>query len=249
MVQTLISIAPKVAPIVFDVLESDQNHWYGNQFNVDYGIIRTTHFEAFDYEDDFLFVERIDKERSHWWIKSFKPETKIWDGSSLALDKGKIWFLDFNALFKASLAHDVIYQRSDAISEATGIPVDKILAFADDLLKILADGYGASHKMTTPLHKILRFGGSIYHKLKKIVGCIVLVLLCSGCYSIKTQMESPPPEIFPTEPYFEANRQKRFLTTSVIATNQLIVKPVPINSRYARINPTIEIVTNCSESL
>ncbi len=200
MIQTLVSVAPKIVPVVYKVLKEDANHFYGNQFIVDYGVIRTTHFKAFDYEDEFLVVERVDDERSHWWIKNFEPETKIWDGSSLALDKGKIWFLDFDALFRASMAHDVIYERAEAISKATGIPVKKILAFADDCLKILAEGYGASPKMTTPLHKILRFGGNMFHQIKKLIGIFLVTLLC-GCYSIQTEIESPVPEIHWTGPF------------------------------------------------
>lgn len=247
MVQTLISAAPKIAPIVYKVFKEDANHFYGNQFIVDYGVIRTTHFKAFDYEDQFLVVEKIDDERSHWWIKNFAPETKVWDGSSLALDKGKIWFLDFDALFRASMAHDVIYERSDAISKATGIPVVKILAFADDLLKILADGYGASKAMTTPLHKILRFGGNMFHKIKKIIGVFVLAALC-GCYAIQTEMEGDPPDIHWVGPWFDGEEyiwenwtiptnfvedaENSFLTNSVPQNDEVIVPTPPNDSTH-----------------
>jgi hypothetical protein len=194
MIQTLISVAPKVAPIVYDILEKDSNHEYGLRYNADYGIIRTTHFKAFDYIDDVLVVERVDDERSHWWIKSFKPGNGLWDGTSLMPDKGKIGFLNFDALFKASLFHDVIYKRVEELSKSTGIPEEKLLAFADDMLAILAEGYGASKKMAKPIHSIVRFGGSLYHKIKKIICILLLVSLC-GCYTIKTQMENPPPNI------------------------------------------------------
>ena len=100
MVQTLISVAPKVAPIIYDILEKDGNHEYGLQYNVDYGVIRTTHFKAFDYIDDVVVVEKVDEERSHWWLKAFEPGKGYWDGTSLLPDRGKIGFLDFNALFK-----------------------------------------------------------------------------------------------------------------------------------------------------
>jgi len=201
MVQTLISVAPKVAPIIYDILEKDGNHEYGLQYNVDYGVIRTTHFKAFDYIDDVLVVERVDDERSHWWIKSFKPGNGLWDGTSLLPDKGKIGFLDFNALFKASVFHDVLYKKAEAISKATGIPVEKILAFADDMLKILSEGYGASKKMTGPVHTLVRFGGSLYHKIKKLLVLALLLSLC-GCYTVQTEMEGPPPDIEWTGPFF-----------------------------------------------
>lgn len=205
MIQTLISVAPKVVPIVYDLIEKDQNHEYGLKYNVDYGIIRTTHFKAFDYIDDVLVVERVDDERSHWWIKSFEPGKGLWDGTSCLPDKGKIGFLNFDALFRASLFHDVLYKLSEAISKATGVPVSKILAFADDMLAILSNGYGASKKMTGPIHTIVRFGGSLYHKIKKL---LVLALLLSlslslcGCYTVQTEMESPPPDIEWTGPFF-----------------------------------------------
>ena len=197
---TLITVIPKLAPIIYDVIERDNNHEYGLKYNVDYGIVRTTHFKAFDYIDDVLVVEKVDEERSHWWIKSFEPGRGLWDGTSLLPDKGKISFLNFDALFKASLFHDVVYKRAEELSKATGIPVEKLLAFADDMLKILADGYGASEKMTTPVHWLVRTGGSLYHKIKKILA-VGLVLLMSGCYSIQTEIESPVPEIHWTGPF------------------------------------------------
>lgn len=204
MVQTLISVAPKVAPIIYDILEKDGNHEYGLKYNVDYGVIRTMHFKAFDYIDDVIVVEKVDEERSHWWFKAFEPGKGYWDGTSLLPDKGKIGFLNFDALFKASVFHDVIYKKAEAISKATGIPVEKILAFADDMLKILAEGYGASKKMTGPVHTLVRFGGSLYHNIKKLFLIALLLSLC-GCYTIKTEMESPPPEIHYVGPMFKAD--------------------------------------------
>ena len=200
MTKTLISVAPQLAPIVYSLIEKDGNHEYGLTYNVDYGVIRTTHFSAFDYEDDVLLVQKIDEERAHWWIKSFSPGNGYWDGTSLLPDKGKYAFCDFNALFKASVFHDVVYKKVEAISKATGVPEEKLLAFADDMLKILADGYGASSKMTTPIHWLVRTGGSLYHKLKKLIVVAIVVSLLCGCYTIKTEMESPPPDIEWTGP-------------------------------------------------
>ena len=242
MIKTLISVAPKVAPIVYKVFKEDANHFYGNQFIVDYGVIRTTHFKAFDYEDQFLVVERVDEERSHWWIKNFAPETKVWDGSSLALDKGKIWFLDFDALFRASMFHDVVYERAEAISKATGIPVKKLLAFADDCLKILAEGYGASPKMTTPLHKILRFGGNMFHRLKKLFVLALLLSLC-GCYTVQTEMEGPPPDIQWIGPIFDilndqstTNNTQEIVINQNSKTNNIITTTNPVQPETSNVN-------------
>lgn len=77
MIQTLISAAPKVLPVVYDILEKDGNHEYGLKYNVDYGIIRTTHFKAFDYIDDVIVVERVDEERSHCGLKHLSREKDI----------------------------------------------------------------------------------------------------------------------------------------------------------------------------
>ena len=108
---TLISVAPKLMPLVYDVLKRDSNHEYGLKCNADYGIIRTTHFKAFDYIDDLLVVEKVDDERSHWWIKSFEPGKGYFDGTSLLPDKGKYGPLDFDALFKAACFHDCVYKE------------------------------------------------------------------------------------------------------------------------------------------
>lgn len=210
MIKTLISVAPKATPIVYDfvkaAIEADQNHWYGNKFIADYGVIRTLHFKAFDYEDSFLIVERIDDEHSHWWIKNFDAETKIWDGTSFLPDKG---FRSLDALLKASLFHDVIYERMKAISEKTGVSESALQAFADDMLKLLADSYGAKKAITTPVHWLVRTGGMLYHKVKGYFGMTIIAIglllsvLCNGCYTIRTEMLNDPPDIQITEPIFE----------------------------------------------
>ena len=214
MIQTLISVAPKLSPIVYKIIESDQNHWYGNQFIVDYGVIRSLHFEAFDYEDQFIIVERIDAERSRWWIKNFDADTKIWDGTSFLPDGG---CRSLDALMKASLFHDVVYARMEEISKATGISVEQLQAFADDMLKILADGYGAKQSVTTPIHWIVRLGGSLYHRIKKYIPIFIVLSLC-GCYTIQTEMGSPPPEVYWTGPVFSS-----LLTTPELQDDDFIV--------------------------
>ena len=209
MIKTLISVAPKAAPIVYDfvksAVEADQNHWYGNKFIADYGVIRTLHFKAFDYEDSFLIVERIDDEHSHWWIKNFDANTKVWDGTSFLPDKG---FRSLDALLKASLFHDVLYERMKAISEKTGVSESALQAFADDMLKLLADSYGAKKAITNPVHWLVRTGGMLYHKVKGYFGMaivaigLLLSVLCNGCYTIRTEMLNDPPDIQITEPIF-----------------------------------------------
>ena len=208
MIKTLISVAPKATPIVYDIIEKDGNHEYGLKYNADYGVIRTTHFKAFDYIDDLLVVEKVDDEHSHWWIKSFEPGKGYFDGTSLMPDKGKFWIFDFDALFKAALFHDCVYKKADDISKATGVPVNKILAFADDMLKLLADSYGAKKAITNPVHWLVRTGGMLYHKVKGYFGTTIIIIglllsvFCNGCYTIRTEMLNDPPDIQITEPIF-----------------------------------------------
>ena len=240
---TLLTVVPKLAPIVYSVIEKDGNHEYGLQYCVDYGIIRTTHFPAFDYEDDVLLVQKVDNERSHWWIKEFQPGKGYWDGTSLLPDKGKYGFLNFDALFKASLLHDVTYKKAEAISKATGIPVEKILAFADDMLKILAEGYGAKKTMTNTIHTIVRFGGSLYHKIKKYLSVVVVASLCNcliGCYSVQTEMENQnPPDIHWIGPVFTSltNDIGHILINSTNEVDSSSIPSVPIHQETSGVTP------------
>ena len=243
MMKTLISAAPELVPIVYDILEKDGNHEYGLQYNVDYGVIRTTHFKAFDYIDDVIVVQKVDEERSHWWFKAFEPGKGYWDGTSLLPDKGKIGFLNFDALFKASLFHDVVYKKAEAISKATGIPVAKILAFADDMLKILGNGYGATNILTDPIHTIVRFGGSLYHKIKKYLSVVVVAFLCNGligCYSIQTEMENEnPPDIHWIGPVFTSltNDIGHILINSTNEIDSSSIPSVPNHQETSGITP------------
>jgi hypothetical protein len=116
-----------------------------------------------------------------------------------------------DALLRASVFHDVGYARVEAISKATGIPVKDLLAFFDDCLKLLAEGYGASKKLTNPVYQALRFGGSWYHKLMKLFA-IALVLLTMGCYTVKTTMLDPPPDIQYTGPFTQEQINERYET-------------------------------------
>ncbi len=202
---TLTTVAPIVYNFVKDALIEDNNHFYGLLYTVDYGIIKTDRFEAFDYEDDLFLIQKVDEHRSKWWIKSFDAKKKYWGGTSFLKDSGS---KNLDCLFRASLFHDCGYSKVEALSKATGIPVKILFAFFDDCFKILSEGYGASKVVTNPIYQTLRFGGSIFHKVMKWLA-IILVLVVSGCYTVQTEMEGPPPEIhyngpfILTEPIFE----------------------------------------------
>ena len=104
-----------------------------------------------------------------------------------------------DALMRASLFHDCGYSKVEAISKATGVPEKVLLAFFDDCFKILAEGYGASKKATGPIYQALRLGGNLYHQVMKWFALILILFIC-GCYTVRTEMESPPPEIHWTAP-------------------------------------------------
>ena len=218
MVQTLISQAAPFAPIVYekikDALYQDSHHWYGVVHPVDYGVIKTERFRPFDFINDALCIEKVDEQRIHLWVKAFDASKKWWDGTSCLPDKGT---KDLDALFKASLIHDLIYQFVEDLAKAAGCKEEDMLAFADDLLKIYAVGYGASPKIVNPIYQLLRFGGSMYHKIHKIFA-IVAVLLLTGCYTVKTTVEDPPPDISWIGPFFS------FLTNSIPADVQINIQ-------------------------
>lgn len=197
------SIAPKLAPIIYklakDAYESDHDHWYGLTYNVCYGKVTTKRFKAFDYEDDLFLVEKVNEDTSIWWIKAFEPETHYWDGTSNLPDRGT---KSLDALLRASLFHDCGYAKVEDISKATGIPEKDLLAFFDDCFKLLSEGYGASKKVTNPIYQVLRLGGSLYHKIMKLLALLTFLTLFQGCYSVQTHFEDPtPPEIHFTGPF------------------------------------------------
>lgn len=205
---SLTEIAPIVYKMAKDAIEKDHDHWYGLQGPVDYGRIQTSRFPAFNYQDDFLLVEKVDEDTSHWWLKSFDPESKIWDGTSNLPDKG---CKSLDALLRASVFHDVGYARVEAISKATGIPVKDLLAFFDDCLKLLAEGYGAKKSVTTPVYQALRFGGSWYHKLMKLFGVLVFALFfITGCYTVKTQLLDEPPDYIFSGPFTQEQLNEQY---------------------------------------
>ena len=193
------TLTPIVYKLAKKVYEADNNHFYGLQYPVCYGIIQTDRFKAFDYEDDLLVVQKVDENRSQWWIKPFEPETKYWNATSNLPDHGT---KSLECLFRASLFHDCGYSKVEAISKATGVPEKALFAFFDDCFKLLAEGYGAKKCVTNPIYQALRLGGNLYHKLMKVLG-ILLILLIAGCYTVRTQMESPPPNIEWTGPVYD----------------------------------------------
>lgn len=198
---TTIIAASSIVPIVYklakDAIAADHDHYYGLVGPVDYGRIQTTRFPAFNYKDEVWLIEKVNDDTMHFWLQGFEPESKLWDGTSCMPDRG---CKSLDALLKASVFHDCFYAKVEDISKATGIPESKLLAFADDVLKLLADGYGASKKVTNPIYQALRLGGSLYHKIMKLFA-VVLVLLTMGCYSVKTTLLDPPPDIQYTGPF------------------------------------------------
>ena len=200
------TVVPIVIKIAKRIYEADNDHFYGLQEQVSYGVIRTERFKAFDYEDELFIVKKIDEYRSDWTIKPFEPETKFWNATSNLPDHGT---KTLECLFLASLFHDCGYEKVEAISKATGIPEDTLLAFFDDCFKILSEGYGASKKVTNPIYQALRCFGSLYHKIRKLIAIAILVSLISGCYSLQTEMENPtPPDIHWYGPYFPNGESK-----------------------------------------
>jgi predicted AAA+ superfamily ATPase len=81
------------------------------------------------------------------------------------------------------------------ISNATGVPIKALLAFADDCLKLTADYFGASTKATGAIHSILRTFGSLYHKIHGLIFVVLLSALVAGCYSIQTTIDEFPPDV------------------------------------------------------
>lgn len=189
--------------ILAKVIESDHDHWYGLSAPVDYGEITTDRFPAFDYSDDFLDFRRLSPNSFNFSLKAFDPSAKVWDGTSNLPDHGTA---TLDALFKASVGHDVIYSRASAISRATGIPEADILAFADDFFKLSADGYGASKKVTKGIWRVLRFLGPLYHRIMKFFAVLLILssvlAVPSGCTSFDdpgshTTIHSTVPDLPP----------------------------------------------------
>lgn len=236
-------------------IKKDQNHWYTLSEPVYYIGIATEHFAPFYYEDEVLYIEPQNKKtpdgklKFDIVVKPFTWETHFWDGTSLLPDKGN---KTLDALFRASLLHDVIYERVEQISKTTGIPVKCLLAFADDCLKLVADYNEANPFLTRIVHSITRFGGSIYHKLKKLL-IVPLVLTISSnlaCYSIQTTIDEIPTQINYSGPYTEdftdqadqADQEDQADSSPVVleANESIIVNQVNSNSTESILdNPAI----------
>lgn len=209
---TAITAVGEVAPIVYKLakkaIEADHDHHYGLIGTVDYGRIQTSRFPAFNYKDEVWLIEKVNDDTMHFWLQGFEPESKLWDGTSWLKDRGT---KSLDALLRASVFHDCFYAKVEDISKATGIPESKLLAFADDVLKLLAEGYGASKKVTNPVYQALRLGGSLYHKIMKLFA-IALVLLTMGCYSVKTQLLDPPPDFTFSGPFTKEQLNEQYET-------------------------------------
>lgn len=199
-------ITPVLYKLAKDAVEADHDHYYGLVGTVDYGRIQTTRFPAFSYKDEVWLIEKVNDDTMHFWLQGFEPESKLWDGTSNLPDGGT---KSLDCLFRASLFHDCFYAKVEDISKATGIPESKLLAFADDVLKLLAEGYGASKKVTNPVYQALRLGGSLYHKVMKLFA-IALVLLTMGCYSVKTTLLDPPPDFTFTGPFTKEQLNEQY---------------------------------------
>lgn len=205
---TTLAAIGEVTPIIYKLakraVEADHNHFYGLLSTVDYGRIQTSRFPAFSYKDEVWLIEKVNDDTMHFWLQGFEPESKLWDGTSNLPDGGT---KSLDCLFRASLFHDCGYAKVEDISKATGIPEKDLLAFFDDCFKILAEGYGASKKVTNPVYQALRLGGSLYHKIMKLFAVVLILLTLQGCYSVKTQLLDPPPEVQFTGPFFKKDIQ------------------------------------------
>lgn len=196
-----------VAGFAYSVIEKDHDHYYGLLSPVDYGEIVTDRFAPFDYSDSFVIFRKLSEKSFNLILQPFDPSTRIWDGTSMLPDGGT---RNLDALLKASVGHDVIYERAKAISEATGVPESALLAFADDLLKISADRYGCSKRFSKTVWNFLRIGGSLYHRIMGIFGTTAISVILAGFVG-GCRLDSPenhtaildpnPPEILYTGPY------------------------------------------------
>lgn len=170
-------------------IEKDNDHKYVLQQDLAFRGISTKHFQPFDYSDDILeFKKRPDGK----FDLTLKAGGDIYDGTSMLPDHGT---KTLTALLKAHFVHDAIYEQSTKISNATGVPMQKLLAFADDCLKLTADFFGASKTATGAIHSILRTFGSLYHKVHRLIFVVLLSIFVAGCYSIQTTIDEFPADV------------------------------------------------------
>lgn len=170
-------------------IEKDNDHKYVLQQDLAFRGVSTKHFQPFDYSDDILEFRKVSADKFDLVLKAGGD---IYDGTSMLPDKGT---KTLNALLKAHFVHDAIYEQSTKISNATGVPIKALLAFADDCLKLTADFFGASKPVTSAIHGVLRTFGSLYHKIHGLIFVVLLSVLVAGCYSIQTTIDEFPADV------------------------------------------------------
>ena len=170
-------------------IEKDNDHKYVLQQDLAFRGVSTKHFQPFDYSDDILEFRKVSADKFDLVLKAGGD---IYDGTSMLPDKGT---KTLAALLKAHFVHDAIYEQSTKISNATGVPIKALLAFADDCLKLTADFFGASKTATGAIHSILRTFGSLYHKIHGLIFVVLLSALVAGCYTIQTTIDEFPPDV------------------------------------------------------
>ena len=170
-------------------VEKDNDHKYVLQKDLEFRGISTQHFDPFDYDDEILQFRKRDDGKFDLVLKEGGD---IYDGTSMLPDKGT---KTLAALLKAHFVHDAVYEQVTKISNATGVPIKKLLAFADDCLKLTADFFGASRTATGAIHSVLRAFGGIYHKIHGLIFVVLLSVLVVGCYSIQTTIDEFPDDV------------------------------------------------------
>lgn len=170
-------------------IEKDNDHKYVLQQDLAFRGISTKHFQPFDYSDDILEFRKVSADKFDLVLKAGGD---IYDGTSMLPDKGTKTLV---ALLKAHFVHDAVYEQSTRISNATGVPLKALLAFADDCLKLTADFFGASKTATGVIHGVLRTFGSLYHKIHGLIFVVLLSIFVAGCYTIQTTIDEFPQDV------------------------------------------------------
>lgn len=181
------------------VIDSDPD-WYGLMSDVEYKHVKCSdYFQPFDYEDDYIKFFVVDSQHIDITIKSFPPDSHMWDGTSCLPDRCKVVkLLDRNllALLYASLPHDVIYTLLEKISKAVGVPKRQLRLFADALLADLAKAYGASDWFADAIHWFVAKFGGVFHEVMRFLAVVGLVGLLAGCaYQHVLDEDYEPPTV------------------------------------------------------
>ena len=196
---------------IIDAIERDHNHYYGLNSPICYGAVATRpYFAPFRFEDDILSLvpSEEDPDRVVMTIKAFRPEVKVWDGTTALPDRTDItaFALDrkVRALLLASLPHDVIFDRVAALVEAAraqGIEVkaEAIMDWANQLLDNLNYAYGGGKRIGRVVKWVCDTFGGLYHRINSIfrLSVILGLLLLSGCSCNRWLLD---PDWEPVEP-------------------------------------------------